>query len=66
MKITCFDRYISLMEAMQPDWFEPLNDADTDGNSSKKRIAKSLAASSSLFDNCLEAYKNSEVNRFNN
>ncbi|KAK7072680.1 Queuine tRNA-ribosyltransferase subunit qtrtd1 [Halocaridina rubra] len=45
---------------MQPDWFEALNDADTDKNSTKKRVSKSLLLSKSLLEQCVEAHKNSE------
>ncbi|XP_068210253.1 queuine tRNA-ribosyltransferase accessory subunit 2 isoform X2 [Palaemon carinicauda] len=53
------ERYLTLVEAMQPDWYESLNDADTDKESSKKRITKSIAISSSLLDQCIEGHKNS-------
>lgn len=58
-QILSAERYLMLVEAMQPDWYESLNDADTDSDSSKKRIAKSFALSSALLDQSIEGHKNS-------
>lgn len=46
---------------MQPDWFEALNDADTDVNSSKKRLSKSLSKSLTYLTQCVAQFKDSKV-----
>lgn len=52
---------MELVETMQPDWYEALSDADTDGNSSKKRVSKSLSKSTAYINQCLNLHKKSQV-----
>lgn len=52
---------MELVEAMQPDWYEALNDADTDVNSSKKRISKSIMNSTLMLDQCIDISKKKQV-----
>lgn len=56
-QIIAAERYMELVEAMQPDWYEALNDADTDVNSSKKRILKSVMNSTLMLDQCIDISK---------
>ncbi|XP_047474843.1 queuine tRNA-ribosyltransferase accessory subunit 2-like [Penaeus chinensis] len=56
-QVIASERYMELVEAMQPDWYEALNDADTDVNSSKKRISKSIMNSTLLLDQCIDISK---------
>ncbi|XP_071517072.1 queuine tRNA-ribosyltransferase accessory subunit 2 [Panulirus ornatus] len=59
-QILTVEKYIELVEAMQPDWYEALSDADTDGNSSKKRVSKSLSKSTAFISQCVNLHKNSQ------
>lgn len=60
VKITA-ERYMDLMETFQPDLFQGLNDANTDQNSSKKRIAKSLQRTITFTEYCYERYMKSSA-----
>lgn len=51
------DRYMEVVSAVKPDWFEALNDADTNAESSKKRIFKSIEASTNLLQQCQDLRK---------
>ena len=54
--------FIQLQEAVQPDWYECLCDSDTNKDSSKKRIAKSVDRTLTYLDQVLERHSKSEVN----
>ncbi|KAG0719185.1 Queuine tRNA-ribosyltransferase accessory subunit 2 [Chionoecetes opilio] len=53
--------YMRLVEAMQPDWYEALSDADTPLGASKKRVSKSLAQSKVYVSACLHHHKESQA-----
>ncbi|KAG7168032.1 Queuine tRNA-ribosyltransferase accessory subunit 2-like [Homarus americanus] len=57
------DKYMELVETMQPDWYEALNDADTDSASSKKRVSKSTAMSMAYLKQCIDHHKVAKVMR---
>lgn len=46
-------RYMNLIEAFKPDFFTILADGDTNENSSKKRVTKSVERSQEFFEECL-------------
>ncbi|CAL4126136.1 unnamed protein product, partial [Meganyctiphanes norvegica] len=50
-------RYMELVAAVRPDWFEALSDADTDAESSKKRRFKSMESSTNLLQQCQDMRK---------
>lgn len=52
---------MELVEAMRPDWYEALSDADTPATASKKRLSKSLASSKAYIAACLRRHKESQV-----
>lgn len=52
---------MELVEAMRPDWYEALSDADTPSTASKKRLSKSLASSRAYIAACLRRHKESQV-----
>ena len=54
-------RYMDIIEAFQPDIYQMLCDGDTNLQSSKKRIQKSVERTSSMFEKCLQRHQNSEV-----
>ncbi|KAJ9577767.1 hypothetical protein L9F63_005687 [Diploptera punctata] len=55
------DKYMDIMETFRPDMYQTLCDGDTDVNSSKKRIQKSVDRTSSMFKKCLQRHEKSEV-----
>lgn len=54
-------RYMNVVEAMRPDWYEVLCDADTPPDASKKRLSKSATMSKSYLTQCLNLHKESKV-----
>lgn len=54
-------RYMNVVEAMRPDWYEVLCDADTSPDASKKRLSKSTTMSKSYLTQCLNLHKESKV-----
>lgn len=56
-----FCRYMNVVEAMRPDWYEILCDADTPPNASKKRLSKSTTMSKSYLTQCLNLHRESKV-----
>lgn len=52
--------FIQLQEAVLPDWYECLCDSDTNKDSSKKRIAKSVDRTLTYLDQVLEKHSKSE------
>lgn len=62
-KILNADSYMELVEAMRPDWYEALSDADTPATASKKRLSKSLASSRAYIATCLHRHKESQAFR---
>ena len=56
--------YIKTCEAMKPDIAEALADCDTDGNSSAKRLQKSVSRSLAFLDECIELKEKSPVGIF--
>ncbi|KAK8723617.1 hypothetical protein OTU49_011465 [Cherax quadricarinatus] len=59
-QIITADKYMDLMEAMQPDWYEALNDADPGIGSSKKRILNSTTSSMEYLKQCITLHKASQ------
>ncbi|XP_045618323.2 queuine tRNA-ribosyltransferase accessory subunit 2 isoform X3 [Procambarus clarkii] len=59
-RIITTDEYMELVEAMQPDWYEALSDADTDMKSSKKRISKSSTKTLVFLNQCIARHKASQ------
>ncbi|XP_041480899.1 queuine tRNA-ribosyltransferase accessory subunit 2-like [Lytechinus variegatus] len=55
--------FITLQEAIQPDWFEALCDGDTPQGCSVKRTRKAVDRTLTLLDTCLEAHQKSEILR---
>ncbi|XP_019536016.2 queuine tRNA-ribosyltransferase accessory subunit 2 [Aedes albopictus] len=53
------ERYMQLVEAFKPDVFVPLFDGDTDPESSKKRLQKSLDRTEKFVEQCIEAHRKS-------
>ena len=49
---------------MKPDIAEALADCDTDGNSSAKRLQKSVSRSLAFLDECIELKEKSPVGIF--
>ncbi|KAL5293390.1 QTRTD1 family protein [Megaselia abdita] len=54
------EKYIKLVEVFQPDMYHSLPDSDTNIDSSKKRLRKSLIRNLDFFENSLEIHKTSE------
>lgn len=54
-------RYMQVVEAMRPDWYEALSDADTLPAASKKRLSKSMASSKAYITTCLQHHKECQV-----
>lgn len=54
------ERYMQLVEAFKPDIYVPLFDGDTDSESSKKRLQKSLDRTEKFIEQCLEVHRKSE------
>ena len=54
-------RYMDIVESFQPDWFQALADSDTDRDSSKKRIRKSLDKTLDYLDDCVSRKDQSDV-----
>lgn len=54
------NQFISLQEALQPDWFEALCDGDTPPGCSMKRTKKAVDRTLELLDQCLEAKQKSQ------
>lgn len=52
--------YMQLVEAVRPDWYEALSDADTPPTASKKRISKSMNSSRQYVDSCLQHHTQSQ------
>ncbi|XP_072176641.1 queuine tRNA-ribosyltransferase accessory subunit 2-like [Diadema setosum] len=55
------DLFMSLQEAIQPDWFEALCDGDTPLGCSMKRTKKSVDRTLDFLDQCLEVKQKSEI-----
>lgn len=53
------ERYMQLVEAFKPTVFVPLFDGDTDLESSKKRLQKSLDRTEKFVEQCVEAHRKS-------
>lgn len=53
--------YVKTCETMQPDIIEALADCETDGNTTNKRLQKSVARSLSFLDECVDLRSKSEV-----
>lgn len=58
-------RYMDIVETFQPDWFQALADSDTDRESSKKRIRKSLDKTLDYLDDCISRKDQSDVGLHN-
>lgn len=54
------EKYIKLVETFKPDIYHSLPDSDTNMESSKKRLRKSLTRNIDFFERCLEIHKESE------
>lgn len=50
-----------MIETLKPDIYLALCDGDTDSQSSKKRITKSVTRTSKLFRECFRLHEESEV-----
>ena len=55
------EKFISLVEAFKPDIYQGLCDADTNWNSAKKRIQKSVDRTEAFMNYCYEQHSKSEV-----
>ncbi|XP_062550465.1 queuine tRNA-ribosyltransferase accessory subunit 2 [Armigeres subalbatus] len=55
------ERYMQLVEAFKPDVFVPLFDGDTDSESSKKRLQKSLNRTERFVEQCVKARRQSDA-----
>lgn len=54
-------KFIALVDAFKPDIYQGLNDADTNWDSSKKRVQKSVDRTDAFMDYCYEQHSNSET-----
>ncbi|XP_023296902.2 queuine tRNA-ribosyltransferase accessory subunit 2 [Lucilia cuprina] len=54
-------KFVSLVEAFKPDIYQGLCDADTNWESAKKRIQKSVDRTEAFMDACYEHHNNSET-----
>jgi queuine/archaeosine tRNA-ribosyltransferase len=52
---------MDIMETFQPDIYQALCDGDTNKDSTKKRVQKSLDITHDFFRTCLERHKESKV-----
>ena len=52
---------MDMMEVFKPDIYMTLSDADTDVNSTSKRVSKSVERTKKLFDKCLKRHLNSDI-----
>jgi len=55
------DGFIKLQEALLPDWFQAMSDADTDISSRRKRSQKSVARTLTFLDDIQERLRKSDV-----
>lgn len=55
------EKYLKLVEFFKPDIYHSLPDSDTNAESAKKRLRKSLNRNVDFFNKCLELHKKSEV-----
>lgn len=53
--------FVKMQEAFQPDWIQCLGDADTDKESSKKRVKKAVDNTLNFLDDILKSRKNSKI-----
>lgn len=61
MQMTAF-KFMSMQQALKPNWFQCLSDGDTaSGETSRKRAKKSVDRSLSFLDKCLELLEKSPV-----
>ncbi|KAK8383905.1 hypothetical protein O3P69_015978 [Scylla paramamosain] len=60
-RILTAQSYMQLVEAVQPDWYEALSDADTPPTASKKRLSKSLNSSKQYVDSCFHHHTESKA-----
>lgn len=54
------EKYVKLVEVFKPDIYHSLPDSDTNAESAKKRLRKSLDRNVDFFEKCLEIHKKSE------
>lgn len=59
------ETYLKLVEVFKPDIYHSLPDSDTNIESSKKRLRKSLTRNVDFFERCLEIHKKSQHLRRN-
>lgn len=50
------------MESLKPDFYQTLCDSETDTQSSKKRLQRSVKSTGEYFEYCMDRHKNSKVN----
>ncbi|RUS79087.1 hypothetical protein EGW08_013140 [Elysia chlorotica] len=55
--------YVKVQEAFRPDWFQALSDGDTDRDTGKKRLVKSVNNTLDFLDSTLQLLKESEILR---
>lgn len=53
--------YVKVQEAFQPDWFQALSDGDTDKDTVKKRLVKSVNNTLDFLDKILELLQENKV-----
>lgn len=53
---------MDVVDAFQPDWFQALADSDTDQDSTKKRIRRSVERTLEYLDQCIKRKEQSDVN----
>lgn len=53
------ERFMNMMDIFQPNWFQALADSDTDKESSKKRIKKSVDRTLDYLDQCINRKESS-------
>ena len=53
---------MKVQEAIKPDWFQSMSDADTDQTSTRKRANKSVNRTLEFLENVLEKKRKSKVN----
>ena len=55
------EQYMTIQESLKPDWYQALCDSDSDKDSSKKRLRKSVERTLNYLDECLERHNKSEA-----
>ncbi|XP_041368752.1 queuine tRNA-ribosyltransferase accessory subunit 2-like [Gigantopelta aegis] len=54
------DLFMTVQEALQPDWYQALSDSDTNKESSQKRLGKSVNRTLTFLDQILEQHSKSQ------